>query len=89
MISFPAELVLQILSHVPIRTLNSLRLVCHQLKNIIQAQESSIYRNAAILHGYVPFDAHYDKIYPPRSLVGVDGWKSLCEYPFLVHVRDV
>ncbi|KAF4562491.1 hypothetical protein EYR40_004692 [Pleurotus pulmonarius] len=84
MISFPAELVLQILSLVPIRTLNSLRLVCHQLKNIIQAQEASIYRNAAILHGYVPFDAHYDKIYPPRSLVGVDGWKAFCQRRALI-----
>lgn len=85
----PSELVLYVLSHSPIKTVHSLRLVCHQLNDLIQAQETSIYHNAAVFHGFVPADAHYDKIYSSRSLVGVEGWKSFCEFPFLARVRVI
>ncbi len=83
----PNELVLNVLSHAPIKTVHSLRLICHQMNDLIKAQETSIYHNAAIFHGFVPANLPYDKIYSSRSLVGVDGWKSFCALPFLARVR--
>ncbi|KAF7437516.1 hypothetical protein PC9H_004358 [Pleurotus ostreatus] len=82
--NLPTELVLKVLSHSPIKTLHSLCLVCHQLNDIIQAHEASIYHNAATFHGYVPANAHYNEIYSSRSLVGIDGWKSFCKRRVLI-----
>ncbi|KAF4562492.1 hypothetical protein EYR36_004152 [Pleurotus pulmonarius] len=80
----PNELVLNVLSHAPIKTVHSLRLVCHQMNDLIRTQETSIYHNAAIFHGFVPANLPYDKIYSSRSLVGVDGWKSFCQRRVLI-----
>ncbi|KAG9223420.1 hypothetical protein PLEOSDRAFT_1081654 [Pleurotus ostreatus PC15] len=81
----PAELILQVLSYVPIETLNSLRLVCHKLHNILEAQEASIYRNAAVFHGFVPSgNVNYSNIYSRRSLFGVDSWKLFCKRRALI-----
>lgn len=88
--NLPTELILQVLSYVPIETLNSLRLVCHQLKAILEAQEASIYRNAAVFHGFVPSsDVDYSNIYSRRSLFGVDSWKSFCAHTFHCISADI
>ncbi|KAF9489180.1 hypothetical protein BDN71DRAFT_1531426 [Pleurotus eryngii] len=81
----PTELVLQILSHIPIETLNALCRTYRQFKNILDTQEGSIYRNAAVFHGFVPCGVvDYSNIYSRRSLFGVDSWKSFCKRRVLI-----
>ncbi|KAH7911613.1 hypothetical protein BJ138DRAFT_1125884 [Hygrophoropsis aurantiaca] len=49
----PTEIALHITSYLPLYSLYNILLVSHQWKDILIANESSVYRNAALLHQFV------------------------------------
>jgi F-box-like len=79
----PVEKVLEILEYLPVQTLHSLLLVSRDWEIFIQENETSIYRKAALLHGFLPssdFTSVSDlgSIFPARTLAGVHDWKGFC-----------
>jgi hypothetical protein len=78
----PVELALESLSYLTVQHLSALPVVSNYWKGFFSANESTIYRNTAVLHGFVPspdITLPYAKsLYPDRSMVGVDNWKAFC-----------
>lgn len=83
MLQLPAELVLAILSYLPLSSLIHLQLVSRAWKQYFDVNEVTIYRHAAAIHSWIPsFDMSiFDltSLYSKKSLKGVDGWKSFCK----------
>ncbi|KAF8271010.1 hypothetical protein EI94DRAFT_653470 [Lactarius quietus] len=52
--ALPAEVTLNVLSHLPILSLLSLRLLSRQWSNFFTAHKSVIFHGAALYHGYIP-----------------------------------
>jgi len=80
----PVEVVLETLSYLPVQTLRNLHLLSQDWHTFITTNETSVYKNAALLHGYTPSSnvtsvSELRSIYAERSLNGVEGWKDLCE----------
>ncbi|KAJ7103036.1 hypothetical protein B0H15DRAFT_810694 [Mycena belliarum] len=94
MLRLPTELVICILNHIPLSTLNQLPALSQQWSNFFEENQSILYRNAAVLHGFVPSTAIvYSDLeaiqsgsatmrnrtaLSRRSLIGVSDWKSFC-----------
>jgi hypothetical protein len=86
----PVEVILETLSYLPVQTLRELQLVSRNWTAFIAANETSIYKKAALLHGYLPSPditspSDLWTIYSERSLIGVEGWKDLCKSVVVRH----
>ena len=84
--TFPLEIVLNILSHLPIHTIHVFQRLSHDYNDLIVSNENAVYRSAAVLHGFVSPEevAHY---FDPESFHGhwldeLGGWKDLCKPAF-------
>jgi F-box-like len=79
----PVELSLSVLSYLPLQTLSSLPALSRQWFDFISANQSTIFRNAAILHGY----AHPGTLLLEDALSahkgspwdGTTDWKDFCK----------
>ncbi|KAG7446560.1 uncharacterized protein BT62DRAFT_1076116 [Guyanagaster necrorhizus] len=80
--SLPVEIILEILAYLQLSSLASFVAVSRSTKLLVDANESTVFRNAAVVHGLISSDgtqpADLRAKYTPRSLQGVDGWKSFC-----------
>ena len=78
----PPELALESLSHLTVQHLEPLFLVSSHWKAFFFANESSVYRNAAVVHRFVPYPditlSDAIALYPESSMVGVCDWKAFC-----------
>jgi hypothetical protein len=80
----PVELALKCFSYLPVQHLSALLKTSSYWKTFFDANESIIYRNAAVLHGFVPSCSpdtslsHANSLYSDRVMVGVDNWKTFC-----------
>ncbi|KAF8799147.1 hypothetical protein BYT27DRAFT_7176632 [Phlegmacium glaucopus] len=81
MFDLSAELTLNILSYLPFVSLGRLQAVCKSWDEFCNLNESTIYRNAAFLHGYIPCPTttlnELGSLYSQRALEGVNTWKDL------------
>ncbi|GJJ13222.1 hypothetical protein Clacol_007473 [Clathrus columnatus] len=79
----PPELVLSILSYLPIRQLQRLCQVSKFWNLFLTTNEEKIYHAAAILHGFVPPQTKsLDSIRMPKWLEDVHSWKAFCHKYF-------
>jgi hypothetical protein len=80
----PPELILKILSYLPIPSLSSFQLISRRHREIVCSNESYLYRNAALLHHFIPSRettlADVKNIIPRRLERRLDGWRSYCEF---------
>ncbi|KAK0455503.1 uncharacterized protein EV420DRAFT_1336393 [Desarmillaria tabescens] len=78
----PAEIILEILAYLQLDSLASFAAVSRSTKIFIDANESTVYRNAAVIHGLISSEATQPADlrtkYTPKSMQGVDSWKSFC-----------
>ncbi|KAJ7606856.1 hypothetical protein FB45DRAFT_949312 [Roridomyces roridus] len=81
MLHLPAELVISVLQYLSLSSLGSLSSTSREWQNFIQVNESILYRNAAVLHGFTASAVYSDlaEELPPRCLIGVTDWKSFCQ----------
>jgi hypothetical protein len=79
--SIAPELVILILQYLPAAEIAQLERLSQTWKDFIDTNESTIFRNAAVHHGYIHLDVHqsFEDAHASRSLRGVDGWKSFCK----------
>jgi len=85
----PPELLLHILSYLPIKTIHVVQLLKTSFNTIIRENANSVYRAAASLHQFVsgqvpkgdPVIAlnHINIHYFSTWMDDVDDWKSFCE----------
>jgi hypothetical protein len=52
--TLPVENILQIINRFQIKEIHTIQLVSRSFDALIKANESSVYRMAAIIHGYIP-----------------------------------
>lgn len=81
MFHLPTELLLQILSFLPIRLITSLRLVSHDWDTLITENEVAVYHAAAVLHDFAKPHQQLQKSKGNDAfplLEGVASWKELC-----------
>ncbi|KAF8518609.1 hypothetical protein JB92DRAFT_2712245 [Gautieria morchelliformis] len=75
----PPEVILTILSFIPLRQLYRFLLVSKSWNTFILLNESSIYRAAAVLHGFIPANTKlHDADVSDVRITHVDSWKDLC-----------
>lgn len=81
MFNLPTELVLNVLSYLPFASLCRLQVVSKSWNEFCTLHESTIYRNAAYLHAYIPRPStmlsELGSLYSQRALKGVQSWKDL------------
>ena len=95
----PTDIVLDILTYLPLNTIASLALVSRFLNSLINNNENPIYHKASFYHDYIPscttpLDKAYS-MYSRRSmgLGPISNWKGFCEfnystpYDFIVILR--
>jgi len=79
----PIELSLSVLSYLPLPTLCSLPALSRQWFNLFSANQSTIFHNAAVLHGYVqPETILLDdalSLYKGSPWDGATDWKDFCK----------
>lgn len=77
-----SELVLLIFEHLTLPDIATMRVLNSGWDYFVGAHESAIYRNCAILHGYVrvglPLDDAKNITYGSRWLINVNSWKTFC-----------
>ena len=82
MLNLPTELAIIILSYLPFNSLSRLQLICKSWSDFCTLHESTIYRNAACLHTYIPHPTtmlnELSSLYSQRALEDVKTWKELC-----------
>ncbi|KAJ7455901.1 hypothetical protein B0H11DRAFT_2066218 [Mycena galericulata] len=82
MLHLPVELVISILKYLPLSTLSNLLSTSREWNNFFQVNQSILYHNAAVLHGFTPSTSvvysDLTSILSRRSLTGVTDWKSFC-----------
>ncbi|EIW87328.1 hypothetical protein CONPUDRAFT_45080 [Coniophora puteana RWD-64-598 SS2] len=71
----PTELALHILAHIPLKSLANSAAVSKEWSQLVSINELQIYRNAAVLHGFVPPQATVDADIASKA----GGWKELCK----------
>ncbi|CAA7268568.1 unnamed protein product [Cyclocybe aegerita] len=83
--SLPFEIILQILAYLPVSSLSSLSSISHSWNDFFAKNETAIYRESALLHGFAdqrttePDHASLSKRYSNRVLNPGFTWKKLCE----------
>jgi hypothetical protein len=83
----PIELSLSVLSYLPLPTLCSLLTLSHQWFDLFSTHQPTIFRNAAIFHGYIqPGTMLLDDaltVYEGSPWEGATNWKDFCESSIL------
>ncbi|KAJ7292712.1 hypothetical protein C8J57DRAFT_1266839 [Mycena rebaudengoi] len=89
MLHLPTELVLSILRFLPLATLARLQTTSREWNTFFKVNHSSIYHNAAVLHGFIPSAStvysELDTIVSRRALAGVVDWRSFCSAQ--IHIK--
>ncbi|KAH9487465.1 hypothetical protein JR316_0001541 [Psilocybe cubensis] len=96
----PTELSLLILSYLPLSSIRSLILTNTEWAAFVDQNQSTVYRNAAAVEGYIEASAKFvyvDEVvahpegkrdnrrsYSQHSMKGVEGWRSFCQRRKLV-----
>jgi len=86
---FPSEIVLHIFSYLPVCSLAQLHVVSRAWNAFLLQYQTTIYRNAAFLHGFIDDDsapflsAEIRKRYAARVFDNLNSWKDLCAIDFL------
>jgi hypothetical protein len=79
----PTELSLSVLSYLPLPTLCSLPTLSHQWLDFCSENQSTIFHNAAILHGYIqPQTLQLGdalSMYEGSPWDGATDWKDFCK----------
>ena len=70
--TFPAEVLVDIIQHLPLAIVVSLSTLSKSWATFITANESPIYQNLLELYGYAP-EGSSDAVAP------AEGWKACCE----------
>jgi hypothetical protein len=88
----PPEMTLNVLSHLPIPSLLSLRLLSRQWSDFVNVHQSVIFHGAALYHGYVPPGTGLEDVLSVtrnmgRPLAGTTSWKDLCKCTHTVSIR--
>ncbi|KAI6102623.1 hypothetical protein EDD17DRAFT_695695 [Pisolithus thermaeus] len=78
----PVEVALQVVSYLPIQTLHRIVQVSRAWFDLIDANESTVYRNAAVLHCLVR-DENCDNLVSKASRPETN-WKSFCRREFQI-----
>ena len=83
LLQLPTDILLYILSFVPVHDLFSLQLVSRQAHRLICGNEESIYHQAAVLHRFAPPEVSLEEVKRLEArnsawLDGVRSWKELC-----------
>jgi len=77
-----SELILLVLRQLALSDIATLSLLNHEWNQFIELHESTIYRNCAILHGYVPVGLCLDDAkgitYGSDWLTDANSWKAFC-----------
>src|ERR1700724_4477321 len=88
----PTNIVLEILTYLPLNTIASLALVSRWLHSLINSNENPIYHRASFLHGYIPsYTTSLQKahsMYSRRSIGPISNWKNFCAFN-LLHFYDL
>ena len=82
----PVELLLQIIQYLPVQSLHRFARTAKFVRRIITDNEVLVYRQAAVLHGYVDDVAD---IHPPSAqtknptypFANATSWKQYCAWP--------
>ncbi|KAF7302497.1 F-box domain-containing protein [Mycena chlorophos] len=82
MLQLPVDLVILILSYTPLPVLGTLASVSRDWNAFLQAHESVLFHNAAILHAFVPSASivysELAAVISRRAMSGVSDWKTFC-----------
>ncbi|KAJ6520362.1 hypothetical protein C8R45DRAFT_1205346 [Mycena sanguinolenta] len=81
MLHLPVELVVAILKFAPLSTISNAFAVSREWNNFCKVNESTLYHNAAIFHGFISSSTVYSDLgttLSRRCLAGVGDWKSFC-----------
>jgi hypothetical protein len=77
-----SELILLIFEHLTLPDIVTMRVLNSEWNHFIEVHESAVFRNCAILHGYVPAGLSLDDAkritYGSDWLTNVNSWKALC-----------
>ncbi|KAJ6541832.1 hypothetical protein B0H19DRAFT_959142 [Mycena capillaripes] len=80
MLHLPIELVIEILKYLPVSAIVSLSSTSRDWNNFCEVNQSILYHNAAILHGFTTSSSivysDLATVFSRRSLIGVSDWKS-------------
>ncbi len=88
--SFPSEIVLHILSYLPVSSLAQLHVVSQAWNVFLLQHQTTIYRHAAFLHGFIDDDsatflsAEVRKRYATKVFDNLNSWKDLCAIDFSI-----
>ncbi|KAJ7201353.1 hypothetical protein GGX14DRAFT_371259 [Mycena pura] len=88
MLHLPVDLIISILSYLPLSTLGSLASLSREWNKFIQLNDSVVFHNAANLHGFAPLAFVYadlENTLSRRALAGVSDWKSFCQSQLRIH----
>jgi hypothetical protein len=86
--SFPSEIVLHIFSYLPLSSLAQLHVVSRAWNAFLLQNQTTIYRHAAFLHGFIDDDsapflsAEVRKRYAAKVFDNLNGWRDLCAIDF-------
>ena len=82
--TLPAELILRILSYLPVQSLRTLRLASRSWNTFFVEHESTIYHHAAVIHRFI--DSVHQLLpdakaaHPLKFLQDVPDWYHYCAY---------
>ncbi|KAF8993352.1 hypothetical protein BDQ17DRAFT_1412993 [Cyathus striatus] len=82
--TLPAELILQILSYLPLKSISSIRQLNKAWEDFVNTNSSNVFRNASIVHGFVGrndallSDVLEEGVFRGRVARGVKGWEDWC-----------
>jgi hypothetical protein len=79
----PVEGILEVLSYLPVQSLWALQLVSRDWETFVKTNQTTIYKNAALLHGFLASSDvtsmdELQTLFTVRSFTEVHDWKSFC-----------
>ncbi|KAG8922774.1 hypothetical protein FRC02_011619 [Tulasnella sp. 418] len=84
----PAELILKVLSYLPIQDIHAFQFLNHRCHDVVAANEGGVYRAAAIVHRFVTEATMLEEATRNESwLHNVSSWKVLCKKHFSLEAR--
>ena len=86
----PAELRLKTLAYLTVHDLRNAQLVSRSWQMFFIANESTIYRHAAVVHGLTPdSEASLVEACSRGSIVAVESWKDLRVYTIYISISKL
>jgi len=80
----PVELVLEILSYLPVQSLHSFQSTSQHWNQVVRQNQSCLYHNVAVLHRFIPSTqstlSDLSLTQSQRLLGNCDDWKTFCAY---------